>query len=124
MDAPGAAEALGSPRQDSPIRKPSVGRSSSSEISPRRDRSDRPTQSQPEEDEEQHSDNGAEMTSEDDEGEEDDDDDDDDEEPLLKYAYLTKHLGAVYRNGDATSSFIAAADKMVWSCSPSRHCQG
>ncbi|PLN85855.1 hypothetical protein BDW42DRAFT_133301 [Aspergillus taichungensis] len=109
MDAPGAAEALGSPRQDSSVREPSVGRSSSSEISPRRDRSHRPTHMQPEEDEEQHSDNGAETTSEDDEEEEEEDD----EEPLLKYAYLTKHLGAVYRNGDATSSFVAAADKMI-----------
>ncbi|CAG7918531.1 unnamed protein product [Penicillium olsonii] len=43
----------------------------------------------------------------------DDDDSDDDEEPRLKYAYLTKHLGSVYRNGDATSSFLVAGDKMV-----------
>lgn len=49
-----------------------------------------------------------------DEGEEDDEsDDDDDEEPQLKYAYLTKHLGSVYRNGDATSAFLCAGDKMV-----------
>ena len=44
----------------------------------------------------------------------DEDDSDDDEEPRLKYAYLTKHLGSVYRNGDATSSFLVAGDKMVW----------
>lgn len=121
MDAPGAAEALGSSRQDSPVQEPSVGRSSSSEISPRRDRSDRPTHDQREENEEQHSDNGAETTSEEDE--DDDEEEEDDEEPLLKYAYLTKHLGAVYRNGDATSSFIAAADKMVWCYLTSRHCR-
>lgn len=39
--------------------------------------------------------------------------DDEDEEPQLKYAYLTKHLGSLYRNGDATSAFLSAGDKMV-----------
>lgn len=43
-------------------------------------------------------------------------DDNDDEEPQLKYAYLTKHLGSLYRNGDATSAFLTAGDKMV--CCP------
>ncbi|RJE19730.1 vacuolar assembly protein, partial [Aspergillus sclerotialis] len=43
------------------------------------------------------------------EGEEDEED----EEPQLKYAYLTKHLGSVYRNGDATSCFLSAGDKMI-----------
>ena len=37
----------------------------------------------------------------------------DDEEPRLKYASLTKHLRPVYRNGDATSAFLVAGDKMV-----------
>lgn len=36
-----------------------------------------------------------------------------DEEPRLKYASLTTHLKAVYRNGDATSAFLVAGDKMV-----------
>ena len=36
-----------------------------------------------------------------------------DEEPRLKYASLTKHLNPVYRNGDATSAFLVAGDKMV-----------
>lgn len=47
--------------------------------------------------------------------EEDDDDDEDEEEdePKLKYARLTSHLGAVYRNADATSAFLVAGDKMV-----------
>jgi hypothetical protein len=58
----------------------------------------------------------------DDDGDSNDDDDDDDdsdeeeeedEEPKLKYARLTQHLGPVYRNGDATSSFLVAGDKMV-----------
>ena len=35
------------------------------------------------------------------------------EEPRLKYASLTKQLKAVYRNGDATSAFLVAGDKMV-----------
>ena len=35
------------------------------------------------------------------------------EEPRLKYASLTKHLKSVYRNGDATSAFLVAGDKMV-----------
>ncbi|KAK6582499.1 hypothetical protein PZA11_004907 [Diplocarpon coronariae] len=40
------------------------------------------------------------------------DEDDDEEEPKLKYARLTSHLAPVYRNGDATSSFMVAGDKM------------
>lgn len=36
-----------------------------------------------------------------------------DEEPRLKYASLTEHLMPVYRNGDATSTFLVAGDKMV-----------
>lgn len=68
-------------------------------------------------------DDGAEDTTEaaDDDDEEDDDDDeeedeedeDEDDEPRLKYARLTQHLGGVYRNADATSSFLVAGDKMV-----------
>lgn len=42
---------------------------------------------------------------------------DEDEEPRLKYASLTKHLKPVYRNGDATSTFLVAGDKMVSSLS-------
>ncbi|PGG98077.1 hypothetical protein GX51_06989 [Blastomyces parvus] len=45
--------------------------------------------------------------------EEDEDEDDEEEEPRLKYASLTKSIGSVYRNGDATSSFLAAGDKMI-----------
>jgi hypothetical protein len=47
------------------------------------------------------------------EGENDDDDDGEEDEPKLKYARLTNHLGSVYRNGDATSAFLVAGDKMV-----------
>ena len=35
------------------------------------------------------------------------------EEPRLKYASLTNHLRPIYRNGDATSTFLVAGDKMV-----------
>lgn len=48
--------------------------------------------------------------------EEDDDDtadDDVDEEPKLKYSRLTRDLGPIYRNGDATATFMVAGDKMV-----------
>lgn len=58
-------------------------------------------------------DEDADEEEEDEEEEEEDDDDDDDEEPRLKYARLTQHLGAVYRNADATSSFLVAGDKLV-----------
>ncbi|KAK4238788.1 hypothetical protein C8A03DRAFT_33185 [Achaetomium macrosporum] len=50
---------------------------------------------------------------EDDEDDEDDDEEEEDEEPKLKYARLTQHLGPVYRNGDATSAFLVAGDKMI-----------
>ncbi|KAI1478720.1 hypothetical protein F4774DRAFT_150918 [Daldinia eschscholtzii] len=51
----------------------------------------------------------------DDEGEYEDEDEDEeeDEEPKLKYARLTQHMGAVYKNGDATSTFLVAGDKMI-----------
>ena len=42
-----------------------------------------------------------------------DEEEEEDEEPRLKYASLTKHLKPVYRNGDATSAFLVAGDKMV-----------
>lgn len=62
-----------------------------------------------------------EVGDEEDEDEDDDDDDEDeeeeedeeDEEPKLKYARLTQHMGAVYKNGDATSTFLVAGDKMI-----------
>lgn len=47
------------------------------------------------------------------EEEEEDEEDEEDDEPKLKYARLTGHLGPVYRNGDATSTFLVAGDKMV-----------
>lgn len=60
-------------------------------------------------------DNADEEEDENEGGDEDEEDesDEEDEEPRLKYAYLTKHLKSVYRNGDATSTFLVAGDKMV-----------
>jgi hypothetical protein len=48
------------------------------------------------------------------EGEEEEDEAE--EEPKLKYTRLTSSLGPVYRNGDATSTFLVAGDKMVGLC--------
>lgn len=66
---------------------------------------------QEDEEETQH---GAEDEDEE-ENEDDDDDGDEDEEdePRLKYTSLTKNLKPLYRNGDATSAFLVAGDKMV-----------
>ena len=49
----------------------------------------------------------------DDDDDDDEDDEDEDEEPRLKYARLTSNIAPVYRNGDATSSFLVSADKMI-----------
>lgn len=48
------------------------------------------------------------------EDEEEDEEEEADEEPKLKYTRLTSNLAPVYRNGDATSTFLVAGDKMVW----------
>lgn len=58
---------------------------------------------------------------EEDDEEDDEEEDDDDEEPKLKYARLTQHLNGVYRNGDATSAFLVAGDKMVSSVCSGKH---
>ena len=39
--------------------------------------------------------------------------DEDQDEPKLKYAKLTESLTNVYRNGDSTTAFVVAGDKMV-----------
>ena len=43
----------------------------------------------------------------------DDEEEDEEEEPRLEYTSMTRKLTSVYRNGDATSSFLVAGDKMV-----------
>jgi len=45
--------------------------------------------------------------------EDEDDEEEEEEEPRLEYTSITKKLTAVYRNGDATSAFLVAGDKMV-----------
>lgn len=45
--------------------------------------------------------------------EEDEEDEEEEEEPKLKYARLTGRLSSIYRNGDSTSAFTVAGDKMV-----------
>lgn len=47
------------------------------------------------------------------ETESEEEEDEEEEEPKLKYARMTSHLGPIYRNGDATSTFLVAGDKMV-----------
>lgn len=49
----------------------------------------------------------------DDEEEEEEEEDDEEDEPRLNYTSLTKYLRTLYRNGDATSAFLVAGDKMV-----------
>lgn len=67
---------------------------------------------------------GGDVRHADDSGEDGESEDDDDEEPQLKYAYLTKHLGSIYRDGDATSVFHSAGDKMVCYSRPFRRYPG
>lgn len=64
-------------------------------------------------DTETQEDEESQAESEAEEEDETDDDDEEDDEPKLKYARLTGHLGPVYRNGDATSAFLVAGNKMV-----------
>jgi len=57
--------------------------------------------------------NGALPTTSDNEVADTDEDEEEEEEPRLKYSKLTANLASVYRNGDDTSTFIVAGDKMV-----------
>lgn len=68
-------------------------------------------QSKMQEDEEETR-HGAE-DEDDEENENDDEDEDEEDEPRLKYTSLTKNFKPLYRNGDATSAFLVAGDKMV-----------
>ncbi|GAB7351365.1 hypothetical protein MBLNU459_g2048t1 [Dothideomycetes sp. NU459] len=43
----------------------------------------------------------------------DEEEDEEEDEPRLKYSKLTGGLASVYRNGDATSCFLLAGDKMI-----------
>ncbi|KAJ8125830.1 hypothetical protein O1611_g7808 [Lasiodiplodia mahajangana] len=62
---------------------------------------------------EDEDDDNDEDEDEEEEEEEEDEEDEEDDEPRLKYARLTQHLLPVYRNGDSTSAFLVAGDKMI-----------
>ncbi|KAI9929049.1 hypothetical protein ASPWEDRAFT_49288 [Aspergillus wentii DTO 134E9] len=109
MDAPGATEAMEGAHQDNLELDASVAQNVN-ETSDEQHRPDRSTPTEHNDDDDNHEDDDEEEGDEYEEEEEDEDEED--EEPHLKYAYLTKHLGSVYRNGDATSSFLTAGDKM------------
>lgn len=110
MDAPGATEASEPAHQAKPEQEASISQSIDETNDEHRDDRPLPTEKQDSDDD----DDDGERNENEAEGDEDEDtDEDEDEEPRLKYAYLTKHLGSIYRNGDATSSFVTAGDKMV-----------
>jgi hypothetical protein len=71
----------------------------------------KPEESSRDEGDTEDNDEAVETASEEDETDEEEDGEED--EPKLKYARLTSHLGPLYRNGDATSTFLVAGDKMV-----------
>ncbi|KAJ8997240.1 Vacuolar protein sorting-associated protein 41 [Exophiala dermatitidis] len=50
---------------------------------------------------------------EDEDNADEEEEDEEEEEPRLKYATLTRNLSPIYRNGDATSTFLVAGDKMI-----------
>lgn len=104
MDAPGATEASGRASQARTEQDASASQRTSDE----RYNDDRPAPT-----DDGHDDHNEEAGEGGEEEEDGNEEDEEDEEPRLKYAYLTKHLGSVYRNGDATSSFLTAGDKMV-----------
>lgn len=106
MDAPGATEAKGSAHDEGEKLKESATESGATSRGARlyRRTEDGPARSE---------DNDGDEDEEDEDEEDKDDEEEDDEEPRLKYAYLTKHMNSVYRNGDATSSFTTGGDKMV-----------
>ncbi|KAJ5594815.1 uncharacterized protein N7459_001023 [Penicillium hispanicum] len=105
MDAPGATTAnAGASKGTSEHDTPAT-------------RSRSPSDTNPDEHDQRHQDSEADSegagTEEDIEEQDEDESEEEDEEPRLKYAYLTKHLGSIYRNGDATSTFLVAGDKMI-----------
>ncbi|KAJ5916316.1 hypothetical protein N7504_000331 [Penicillium tannophilum] len=104
MDAPGETKANGG----------SENGLAGNDASPR---SRSPSDTNPDEHERRHQSSEDESEGSDDRDDDEDQDldesDEEDEEPKLKYAYLSKHLGSVYRNGDATSTFLVAGDKLI-----------
>ncbi|KAI1258719.1 hypothetical protein F5Y18DRAFT_412230 [Xylariaceae sp. FL1019] len=105
------------PSKDSAIEapgdKPSVGSSSSGGVNKPRGEPVGHGGPAGEQSEEESADDRDEDEVEDGEDDDDDEEEDEEEEPRLKYARLTQHLGPVYRNGDSTSAFLVAGDKMI-----------
>ncbi|OJJ76123.1 hypothetical protein ASPBRDRAFT_51785 [Aspergillus brasiliensis CBS 101740] len=113
MDAPGATQANESVPQDRHDSDPNnVGEGAYPDDN-HRGRPDRLNEGEEEDSHNETQSEGDDVDNEHGEEEAEEESDEEDEEPRLKYSYLTKHLGAVYRNGDATSSFLATGDKMV-----------
>ncbi|KAH1339619.1 hypothetical protein KXV68_005541 [Aspergillus fumigatus] len=106
MDAPGATEPTEDAHQDSSAHDAAVQQRITDNSFP-------PEQHVDGDDEDEDDHGSGKADTEEEEEDDDDDDDDDEDEPQLKYLYLTKNLYAVYRNGDATSSFFTAGDKMI-----------
>lgn len=116
MDAPGATEAEESARKNYLGWEVSASQSSTSnDDTDEPHERNQPTQS--DKDDDGRDDNEG---KDDEEGDDYEEDDTEDEEPRFKYANLTKKLGPVYRNGDATSSVLTTADKMVRSSRTSK----
>ncbi|KAI9041233.1 CLH domain-containing protein [Aspergillus affinis] len=109
MDAPGATEASEDALRISPTMEASAEQIVHSPTAHRKHR----TEDKSDKEDTNDDDDETEGAATEEETEEDEDNDEEEEEPRLKYTYMTKHLGAVYRNGDATSSFLAAGDKMI-----------
>lgn len=94
--------AIDSSADEQVIDRPEVGNDGTSETAG----TEEPDSDEDEEEEDEDEDD-------DDDDDEDEDEDEEDEEPRLKYARLTQNLAGVYKNADATSSFLVAGDKMV-----------
>ncbi|OJJ51601.1 hypothetical protein ASPZODRAFT_56678 [Penicilliopsis zonata CBS 506.65] len=116
MDAPGATEV----ESASQAHLEQQGTSTVQATNDEHEQRDESTQGGPgsgDEGGEQHSseddDEGGDDGEQDDNDDEEEEEEEEEEEPKLKYAYLTKQIGSVYRNGDATSSFLTVGDKMI-----------
>ncbi|WEW55179.1 Vacuolar protein sorting-associated protein 41 [Emydomyces testavorans] len=81
--------------------------SSAREKQPEQDNSHQSQEREEREDEEYDDDD------EEEEDKVDESEEEEEEEPRLKYASLTKSISSLYRNGDATSTFLVAGDKMI-----------
>jgi hypothetical protein len=111
MESPGTADGGATGHEDEVARNDPGTRalSSSTEAGPSDRRKDDGNE-QHDNDDNDDDDGGQHDESDEDE---EDEEEEEEEEPRLKYAYLTRHLSSLYRNGDATSTFLTGGDKMV-----------